>query len=109
MPKSNSSSPSTLEIKEVDARQLHYIAPFVVETITKVTAKSRDGREYKREAVTIYSNPANQRFKWIPSFTDSDRELLAQITSSILINESARLFTFEKDKEGNYILARSLA
>jgi len=109
MPKPNRSSPSTLEIKEVDTRQLHYLAPFVVETITKIAAKTKDGREYKREAATIYSNPANQRFKWIPSFTDSDRELLAQITTSILINESARLFTFEKDKEGNYVLARSMA
>ena len=106
MTEPNSPSTSTLGISEVDSRQMHYLSPFSVEILQKITAKTKDGREYKRDSLIFTTKTAKciQKFRWIPAFHSEDRELWAQITTYLLINPDVHTFTFTRNENGGYIL-----
>lgn len=108
MPISKNSNPavSTGEIVgELNDRDLQFTGVFEVQTFQKISAKSRDGRQYERESVVIKAIPSGRLLRWIPRF---DSDYYSIIKTSLLINPDQYRFNFIKDEKGNYILHKAL-
>lgn len=102
---SNPSEPVGEIAGELNDRDLQFAGVFEVQIFQKISAKSRDGRQYERESVVIKAIPSGKVLRWIPRF---DSDYYSMIKMSLLINPNDRRFNFIRDEKGNHILHKAL-
>lgn len=78
------------------------LTPIEVIRFDKVKRKTKEGKEFTVEAVTIYSQPSRKYYQIAP-YGEDGRAFMAMLKATLEIDSTARTFSVEKSPDNKLI------